>query len=92
MEGFYRFNCRSPRIEFHSPVDSFIALQIRHNRRLQYLALSFSPGLLSFSHTLPEVLLSLLRMPEVEHRNETVRDLNTHCKEVGILQAAAGLF
>ncbi len=37
-------------------------VQIRHSRRLHHLALSFSPGSLSLSHTFLEVLLLLPRM------------------------------
>jgi hypothetical protein len=60
---------------------------------IRYSARRVSPGSISFSNTLPEVLLSLLHMVEVEHPEQTrLGDLNTHGKVIDTFQAATGLF
>jgi hypothetical protein len=60
---------------------------------IRYPAQRVSPGSISFSNTLPEVLLSLLHMAEVEHPEQSrLGGLNTHGKVVDTFQAAAGFF
>jgi hypothetical protein len=51
-------------------------VQIRRNRRIHYLELPFSPGSLSFSHTLLEVLPLLPSMTTARVDEEAVADLS----------------